>query len=125
MFSFYPKNNGTGSTKTSITQELLVFENCPTPRRVAFLIFWRFIYDISSHLNGPILVRSTSLQVSHKKLKVSRQNFSLQNPRLVYKIFQFLKQAVSATWPADSNLVIIMELKRKIEYSGACSFWTI
>ena len=48
MFSFYPKNSRTGSTKTSITQELLVIENCPTPRWVTFLIFCRLVYDILS-----------------------------------------------------------------------------
>ena len=30
----------------------------------------------------------------------------------MYKIFQFLKQTVNATWHADSDLVIIMEMKK-------------
>ena len=55
-----------------------------------------------------ILAWSTLLQVSNPNSKVSRQN-----SKLVYEIFQFLKQAVSANWHADSGLVIIMELKRK------------
>ena len=41
-----------------------------------------------------------------------------------WELFQFLKQAVSTTWHADSNLVIIMKLKKKIEYSWVCTFWT-
>ena len=91
MFSFYPKSSRTGSRKTCITQELLVMESCPTPHWVAFLIFCRLVYDISSHLHDLILAWSTSLQVSH------------QNSRLVYEIFwKYLKQAVSATWHADS-----------------------
>ena len=53
------------------------------------------------------------------KLKVSHQN-----SMLVHEIFQFLKQAVSVIWHADSNLVIIMEMKRKVEFSWACTFLT-
>ena len=121
---FYLKNSRTGSRKTSITQELLVIESCPNPRWVTFLIFCRLVYDISSHLNDLILARSILLQVSHQNSKFSLQKVSYQNWRLVYEIFQFLKQAVSATWYADSNLVIIMELKRKIEYCWAFTFWT-
>ena len=59
MFSFDPKNNRTGSRKTSITQELLVTESCPTLRWVTFLIFFRLVYDIFSHLNQPVLAQST------------------------------------------------------------------
>ena len=69
LFYFYPNNSRTGSTKTSITQELLVIESCPT----FFLIFCRLVYDISSHLNDHILAWSTSLQVSHQSSKVSYQ----------------------------------------------------
>ena len=108
MFSFYPKNNRTGSSKTSVTQELSVIGSCPTSGWVTFFIFCRLIFDISSHLNDMILAWSTSLQVSHQNSKVSRQN-----SRLVYKTFQFLRQVVSATWHADSDLVIVMQLKKK------------
>ena len=119
MFSFYLKSCRTGSRKTSITQELLFIESCLTSLWVTFLIFCRLVYDIFSHSNDLILAWSTLLQVSHPNSKVSHQN-----SRLVYEIFQFLKQAVSATWHANSNLVIIMELKRKIEYRCGCTFWT-
>ena len=44
FFSFYPKNGRTGSRKS-----------CPTPHWVTFLIFFRLVYDIPSHLNGLIL----------------------------------------------------------------------
>ena len=108
MFSVYPKNSRTGSRKTSITQEFLVIENCPTPCWVTFLIFCRLVFDISSHSNDLILAWSTSLQVSHPNSKVSHQN-----SRLVYEIFQFLKQAVSGTWHADSDLVIIIRTEKK------------
>ena len=123
-FSFYPQNSRTGSTNTSITQELLVIESCPTPRWLMLLIFCLLIYDISSHLNGLIFARSTLLQVSHQNSKFGCEKVTHQNSRLVYEIFQFLKQEVSATWHADSYLVINMELKRKIEYSWACTFCT-
>ena len=92
----------------------MVVESCPTPRWVTFLIICRLVYDIPSHLNGLILAWSTSLQL--------RQKFIHQNSKLVYGIFQFLKQVVSVIRHADSNLVIIMELKRKLEYSLACIF---
>ena len=105
---FLSKNSRTGSSKTSVTQELSVIESCPTPGWVTFFIFYRLIFDISSHLNDMILAWSTSLQVSHQNSKVSRQN-----SRLVYKTFQFLRQVVSATWHADSDLVMIMQLKKK------------
>ena len=119
VFSFYPEKSRTGSRKTFITQKLLVIESCPTLRWVPFLIFCRLVYNISFHLNDPILARSTLLQVSYQNSKVSHQY-----SRLAHELFQFLKQAVSATWHADSNFVIIMELKRKIDYSWACTFWT-
>ena len=62
LFSFSPKNSKTGSRKTSITQELLAVESCPTPSWVTFLIFCRLVYDVYSHLNDLILARSTSFQ---------------------------------------------------------------
>ena len=55
MFSFYPKNCGTGSIKTFITQAWLIVESCPTPYWVTFLIFCRLVYDMPSHLNGLLL----------------------------------------------------------------------
>ena len=119
MFSFYLKSCRTGSRKTSITQELLFIESCLTSLWVTFLISCRLVNDIFSHLNDLILAWSTLLQVSHPNSKVSHQN-----SRLVYEIFQFLKQAVSATWHADRTLVVIMELRTKIEYSCGCTFWT-
>ena len=102
VFSFYPKNSRTGSRKTSITQKLFVIESWPSPRWVAFLIFCQLVFDVSSHFNDLILAWSTSLQVSHQNSETSNQEVSYQNSRLVYEIFQFLKQAVSATWHGDS-----------------------
>ena len=63
MFSFYPKNGRTDSSKTSITQTWLVVESCPTSFWVTFLIFFWLVYDVPSHLNGLILAWSTSLQL--------------------------------------------------------------
>ena len=102
VFSFYPKNSRTGSRKTSITQKLFVIETWPSPHWVTLLIFYQLVCHISSHLNDLILAWSTSLQVSHQKSKISHQEVSYQNSRLVYEIFRFLKQAVSATWHGDS-----------------------
>ena len=117
MFSVYPKNSRTGSRKTSITQELLVIENCPTLCWVTLLIFCRLVFDISSHSTDLILAWCTSLQVSHPNSKVSHQN-----SRLVYEIFQFLKQAVSRTWHADSDLVIIIRTEKK-ERVQSCMYF--
>ena len=91
---FLSKKCRTGSRKTSIPRESLVIESCPNPCWVTFLIFCWLVYDISSHLNDPVLAWSASLQVSQ------------QNARLVYDIFQFQKQEVSGTWHTDSNLII-------------------
>ena len=82
VFSFYPKSRRTGSRKTSITQELLVIETCPTPCWVPFLIFCRLVYNILSHLNDPILARSALLQVRYQNSKVSRLKASHQNLKL-------------------------------------------
>ena len=80
LFSFSPKNSKTGSRKTSITQELLAIESCPTPRWVTFLIFCRLVYDVSSHLNDLILAQSTSFQPlngQRPKCKASLWNFPI------------------------------------------------
>ena len=52
-----------------------------------------------------------------------------QPPKLkatvLYKIFQFLKQVLSAMLHADSDLVIFMELKRKVVQKFTSSLgWT-
>ena len=120
MFSFYPKNSRTGSTKTSITQELLVIENCPTPRWVTFLIFCRLVYDILS-FEWPNFGPKYLVTGQPPKFKGQPPKGHPQNSRLVYEIFQFLSSKCNLN--ADSNLVIIMKLKRKIEYSWACTFW--
>ena len=57
-----------------------------------------FVYDISFHLNYLILTRSTSLQVSHQNLKVSREKINRESSRLAYEIFQLLKPAVRTTF---------------------------
>ena len=88
VFSFYPKSSRTGSRKTSITQELLVIESCPTPCWVPFFaIFCRLVYDISSHLNDPILAQRALLQVRYQNSKVSRRKVSHQNLKLFHENF--------------------------------------
>ena len=57
-----------------------------------------FVYDIPFHLNYLILTRSTSLQVSHQNLKVSREKINRESSRLAYEIFQLLKPAVRTTF---------------------------
>ena len=92
---FLSKKQQTVSTKTSITQEWLVVESCPTPCWVTSLIFCRLVYNISSHL-------------------VCILNFIIS------------KTGSKCNWllrPADSNWVIIMELKRNVEYNWPCTFW--
>ena len=48
---FSPKNGAIDFTKTFITQEWLVVENCPTPLSMTFLMFYRLMYNIGSHFN--------------------------------------------------------------------------
>ena len=96
LFFLSKENSRAGSRKTSITQEMLVIERFPTFCWVTFLILYRLVYDISSHLNDLILARITSLQISHHNSKVNCQKFSHQSSKLVFEIFHFLKQAVSA-----------------------------
>ena len=105
MFSFYPKSSRTGSRKSSITQEWLIIERYQISRWVTLSIFFWLVYDISSHLNDLILTWNTLLQLY--------QNVSHQNSRLLYEIFQFVKQAVIVIWHADSNFLFIMELKKR------------
>ena len=116
MFSFYPKNGRPGSRKTSITKVWLFVESWPTPHWLTFLTFYRLVYDIPCHLNGLILAWRTSLQLFWK--------VSHQNSKLLYEVFPFLKQVVRVIqlllcyyW------VIFVELKRKVEYSLAYTFW--
>ena len=96
IFSFYPKNSGTGFRKASITQALLVVESCPTYHCVTLLIFRRLFYDLPCHLNGLILAWSTSLQLC------------LKNSRLMYEMFPFPKQVVGVT--QFSDIMIVIEL---------------
>ena len=82
--SFFSKKQKTGSRKTSITQECLVKDSCQIPCWVTFLIFSRLVYDIFSHLNGLNLAWSTLLQLGQK--------VGHRNSKLVYEMFQYLKQ---------------------------------
>ena len=56
MFFFIPK------PVISITQEWLVVESCVTPQWITFLMFYRLVYNIHSHLNELILAWSALLQ---------------------------------------------------------------
>ena len=111
IFSFYPKNSGTGFRKSSITQALLVVESCPTPHRVTLLIFRRLFYDLPCHLNGLILAWRTSLQLC---LKGNVWNVPISETG---------SRCNSVFRHNDSNWVIIMELERKVEYSWTYTFW--
>ena len=51
VYLFCPTNGAIDFTKTLITQERLVVESCPTPCWIAFLMFYRLVYNISSHFN--------------------------------------------------------------------------
>ena len=53
VYLFYPKNSN-----CSITQERLVLESCSTPRWIAFLMLYWFVYNIRSDFNELILVWS-------------------------------------------------------------------
>ena len=58
VYLFCPKNSATDFTKTIITQEWLVVESCPVPRRIVLLMFYQLVYNIRSHFNELILAWS-------------------------------------------------------------------
>ena len=58
VYLFCPKNSATDFTKTFITQEWLVVKSCPTPPWIAFLMLYRSVYNIRSHVNDLILAWS-------------------------------------------------------------------
>ena len=48
VYLFCPKSGAIDFTKTFITQEWLVVENCPTPSWITFLMLYRLVYNIFS-----------------------------------------------------------------------------
>ena len=58
LYLFRPNNHTINFSKTFITQEWLVVESCPTPRWIAFLMLYRLVYNIRSHVNELILAWS-------------------------------------------------------------------
>ena len=67
VFVLSPKNGAIDFTKTFITQERLVVENCPTPRWIAFLMLYRLVYNIRCHFNELSLAWSAYPKLeSHK-----------------------------------------------------------
>ena len=113
MFSFYPENSRTGSSKNSITQELVVQSN-PTNGWVAFLTLYWLVYHILSHLNGLVLDWSISLQ--------SPQKVNHQNLKPVYEIILFLKQTVSLIHFSDTVVIIELLLWNWKERLGAVGY---
>ena len=61
VYLFWPKNSTIAFTKTFLTQEWWVVESYPTPCWIAFLMFYRLVYNIRSHFNEPILAWSPYL----------------------------------------------------------------
>ena len=55
VYLFCWKNSTVDSRKTSINQERLVVESCPTPRWIPFLMLYRLVYNIRSNFNELIL----------------------------------------------------------------------
>ena len=55
---FFPNNSAIDPRKTSITQERLVVESCPTPCWITFLMLYRLVHNILSYFNELILVWS-------------------------------------------------------------------
>ena len=58
VYLFCPKISTIDSRKTSIIQERLVAESCPTSRLIAFLMLYRLVCNIRSYFNELILARS-------------------------------------------------------------------
>ena len=55
VYLFWPKTSTIAFTKTFLTQEWWVVESYPTPCWIAFLMFYRLVYNIRSHFNELIL----------------------------------------------------------------------
>ena len=72
---FCPKNSTTDSRKTFIIQGWLVVESYPTHYWIAFLMVYRLVCNIHSHLNELTLSWSTYLCV--RTCSVSWKNFHL------------------------------------------------
>ena len=66
VYLFCPRNNVIDSRKTSITQEWLVVENCPTLLWIVFLMLYQLVYNTSSHFNELILAWSAYSKESLK-----------------------------------------------------------
>ena len=62
MYLFCPKNNTIDSRNTSITQERLVVESCPTTRWIAFLMLYQLVYNTRSDFNELIFAWSAYLK---------------------------------------------------------------
>ena len=116
MFSFYPKNGRAGVRKTSITQAWLVVESCLSPHWVTFLLFCRLVYNIPSlgwFDFGLKYLVTVMLKGQPPEFKASVWNFPISETGC---------KCNSVFGHADSNWVIIMELKRKVEHNWTCTF---
>ena len=55
LYSFSSQNCTIYVRKTSVTQEWLVVESCPTPCWIAFLMLYGLVYNIRTYFNELIL----------------------------------------------------------------------
>ena len=111
-FSFYPKNGRSGSRKTSITQASLVVESCSNPITNPIGLRYTLSFEWSDF--GLKYLVTVMLKGQPPKFKASVWNFPISE--IGSKCNLVLRHA-------DSNWVIIMELKIKVVYSWVCKFW--
>ena len=80
LFIYFAQKDGTyDSRKTSITQEWLFVESCPTLHWIAFLMVYRLVYNIRSHFNKLILVWSAYSKFTGKQSYRSEISITLQS----------------------------------------------
>ena len=118
MFSFYPKNGRNGSRKTSIKLPLISRRKLPDPLlgNVFNLLLIGLWYTLSFYWSdfGLKYLTTVMLKGQPPTFKASVWNFPISETG---------SKCNSVVRHANSNWVIIMGLKRKVEYSWSCTFW--
>ena len=80
VYLFCPENSTIDSRKTSITQEWLLVEICPTLHWIAFLMLYWLVTDMWFYFNEPsfgLKCLLVLLELSHKKSKIKKKTFTL------------------------------------------------
>ena len=90
--------------KTFITQEWLVVETCPTPRLTCFLMLYRLVYNICSHIIS-----------IHRSFQLT--NFGLPEVPNIYMNKKPVRVCV-AQWQLNKNNFVILLILTHV-----CEWW--